>query len=241
MKRKYTDTQVKQIKELLSKGYKSVSIRDIFMDKYGLKLTKADVQGIKQLSAYRDVEPQLNEKIATNLNSTFSSEVKKLIGEVKFAIANGYSDKEIQQVYKIADGFFRKIKYLQGRTMFISQEYNNAIKDSVQRKKVNIDKRMVTSIKSQYVYSSGEISLGEIADKHGIDKGTVSRIINLKVYRNFGQKFNPQIINIEKLKNQQKRIAEMVNRKKEEKKKKIKELTDMKMKIEADIKIIRAA
>ena len=64
------------------------------------------------------------------------------------------------------------------------------------RKKVNVDKTIVLSVKNQYVINKGDITCAELAKRHNIDSGTVSNILSFKVYPEFGKTYNLQISRI---------------------------------------------
>lgn len=239
MRRKLTDQQVKTIKKHLKDGYKTRSIIDIFNIKYKTQIEKQDIYQIKNLSAYRDVDSDLNKDIVKTIRTNICDQRKKLITEIKFFLAEGYDENEILHHYSISTSSFTKIKCLYGINYSIAPEYNDAIEKRFHRKKVNIDRKIVTSVKEQYVNSNGNILLNDIANSHGIDNGTVSNIIRRKAYRNFGQKFNSQIIKIQSAALEKKKQEEIAKKRMKISKRKLQSLNMRREQILDEIKMQR--
>jgi len=79
----------------------------------------------------------------------------------------------------------------------IAPEFNDLISSLCgKRKKVNVDKTIVLSVKNQYVINNGDITCAELAKKYNIDKATVSNMLSFKAYSEFGKSYNLQISRI---------------------------------------------
>ncbi|KAF0238500.1 MAG: hypothetical protein FD181_1003 [Prolixibacteraceae bacterium] len=201
MKRSIEDKHVAKIKQMLTQNYKVNSIRDFMKLKYGVFVSSAQIQSIKIMNAYVTVNPELNDTIRKIHSSRLHKDEAEVIGDVKWALANGYSDDEIMKSYEVSDSKLKHIKYGYMPYYSISTQYNSAIeKKFAKRKKANIDRRMVVAIKKEFVEKNGDVSLNEIAEKHKIESATVSTILNFKYYKEFGRSFNTRIIGIKKRK-----------------------------------------
>ena len=161
------------------------------------------------MNAYVTVKPELNDTIRKNYSSNLSEKEENVIGVIKWALAEGISDEEIKQFHDMSDSKLRQIKYGYMPYYCISPQYNTEIeKRFKKRKKANIDKKMVKAIKKEFVEKKGDVLLNEIAEKHKIDKATVSTILNFKTYKEFGSSFNSKIIAIKKRKESIKKESE---------------------------------
>lgn len=222
MRRKISNRNAEIIKVMLSKKYRSISIIDIMRDKHNLIITASDINNIKKGMSYYDIRPDLNTIISNNFDCR-NVDVNK-INEVKWALANGFSETEITTTYEISRKKLMMIKMGYAPFCLIATEYNEEIDLRYsRRKKVNVDKKIVMSIKKEYIFKNGDITCAELASKYNIDKGTVSNILTLKLYPDYGKSYNLQILRIKakanKLKNA--KIELEKNRKIEAEKQKI--------------------
>jgi hypothetical protein len=210
MNRKIEDKHVEIIKTMLSKGYSTRAIMDEMFITHGTKINSNDICGIRYGQAYADVKSELNDKILS-LHSSEYLKNKDVITGIKFALANGYRDSEILKVYRVTPKLLCKIKMLNIPFYNIAPEFNDGIRLLYgRRKKANIDKNTVNEIKRQYVLSNGEISLAFLAETYGIASTTVSTILNLKTYTDYGKSFNAKISTIKKREKREKeRTREM--------------------------------
>lgn len=189
MKRIISDKHVAIIKIMLSQGYSNRAIQDEFLIKHGQKIDLMHLQFIKKGEAYKDVRDDLNEKIFENHSDKRTKNIEN-IPDIKWALANGFSELEIIKVFEITRSRLHKIKMLFAPFVNISPEYNDAIRLLHRRKKiVNIDKNLVTKIKERYVISNGKQSFSEIGNAFTINTGTVSTILNLKKYSEYGKSY----------------------------------------------------
>lgn len=201
MQRQIQDKHVAKIKQMLTRDYKDVSIKDIMKHEHGVCVSTAQIQGIKKMSAYVDVKPELNDTIRKIHSSSSCKEGAKVIEDIKWALANGYSDEDIMKHLEVSGSKLNHIKRGYMPYYSIAAQYNSQIeKRFAIRKKANIDKKMVTAIKKEFVVKDGDVSFDKIAEKYKIDKGTVCTIINFKTYKEFGSSFNSKIIAIKKRK-----------------------------------------
>lgn len=196
MKRKISDQHVAIIKIMLSQGYSSRAITDELFIKHGHKIHPMFVQYIKKGEAYKDVREDLNDIIFSIVSDNIITDKDK-IPDIKWSLANGYSEEDIQRVFGISKSKLYKIKMLHAPFRNISPEYNDVILSLHRRKKcANIDKNMVIEIKRRYIASDGKASFSEIGDAFKISAGTVSTILRLKKYSDYGISYNPKIISI---------------------------------------------
>ena len=191
MKRKLKNIEAERIKVMLAKGYKNSSIQETFKIKYNSEVSTSTIAEIKKGAQYRDVRQNLNERIFDQYVMRISKEKQEIVEGVKFALANGYSEDEIINTYKISGRYFLNIKMLYAPFCNIAPEYNDKIRSlKVRTKKVNIDSKMVRKIKELHIQHYGKKSNSEIATMMKIDKATVTNVLNLKIYQNYGNKFN---------------------------------------------------
>jgi hypothetical protein len=97
MERKIKDSHVEKIKEMLSKDFKTVSIKDIMEKNYNVNISSSDINEIKKGVSYKDVKPDLNNKIKLACKKTNIDEQK--IHEIKWALSERYSTNEILKEY----------------------------------------------------------------------------------------------------------------------------------------------
>ena len=198
MVRKIKDSHVEKIKEMLSKDYKTVSIKDIMEKNYNVKISSSDVNMIKKGVSYKDVKPELNNKIKLACKKTNIDEQK--IHEIKWALSEKYSTNEILKEYNVTNKELMHIKYGYSPYYAISPEFNDKIAELTNSKKINISNDIVIALKKEYVDRNGQVFLNDIAAKHGIDKATVSTILSFKCYKEIGLKFNSKIVLIKEKK-----------------------------------------
>jgi len=193
MARKIKELDAMKVKKLLSKGYKNSSVKEIMKNKYSVVLKSFDISQIKSLRAYRNVVPELNLEIIGHTRINFSeSEIDK-IKDIKWSIANGYSEVEIIEEYTITRRRFMDIRCLYGAFYIIGEEHNDDIEKLLKRKKTYITSKLVQSIKRDYTDCFGNVLMSELSEVHGLDDGAISRILNQKIYKNYGQKHNREI------------------------------------------------
>jgi hypothetical protein len=198
MNRKYKDSTIKLVKRLMAEGYKTSSIIDIIEKKFKVKITSSTLQSIRSGESYHDVSPHLSEQIMANYKINTSID-KNRIEEIKWSLANDYSEEEIIKVFNVTKREMYEIKMCILPYYQIAAHLNAVIKKKWSRRKnVNIDRSTVISIKKEYVINKGQIILDLIAQKHSIDKATVGNILNLKSYINDGISFNSKIKSIKK-------------------------------------------
>ena len=196
MKRKISNKHAEIIKIMMTKGYSNSSIRDELLIKHGQNITASQLQTIKKGQAYLDVREDLNELMFAKYQVKRNID-EQLIADIKWALAEGYSDAEILEVYKLSKAKLYSIRMLFAPYLNIAPEYNDDIMAlRTRHKKVNIDRKLVIEIKKKYVLSNGKMNRSEIADSLNINKGTVSSIINLKTYIEYGRSYNNKIIAI---------------------------------------------
>ncbi|WP_163710172.1 hypothetical protein [Mangrovibacterium lignilyticum] len=205
MKRKISDEHVAIIKQMLSRNYKTSSIKEFMQNKHGVYISAPQIYGIKKLTSYIDVRPNLNDAISKAYSSRITNDIER-ITDTKWALANGYLEEEIMNLYNWEKRELMAIRMGQNPYYSIAPEYNYQIKKRWGRKKnANIDKKMVIAIKKEYVDRNGEVLLNEIAEKHKIDKATVSTILTLKFYKEFGVAYNSKIKLITQMKEDKKK------------------------------------
>jgi hypothetical protein len=198
MKRKYKDSIIEVVKRLMAEGYKTSSIIDIIEKKFKVIITSSVMQSIRSGVSYHDVSPHLSEQIMAYYKINTSIDQNR-IEEIKWALANDYSEEDISEVFNVSKKEMCAIKMCVMPYYQIAPHLNAIIKNKWSRRKnVNIDRSSVISIKKEYIINNGEIKLDLIAKKHNIDKGTVSNILNLKSYINEGISLNSKINSIKK-------------------------------------------
>lgn len=199
MKRKYSDKVVGMIKELIAKNYKSSSIVDIMFNKYNIKVSSSDLHGIRTGDAYADVKTDLNQIIKTNYKTDLDENRINMIADIKWFLVNDCTEEEIIKTYNISNPLLLKIKMGHSPYYNIASDLNSEMEIKFKRKKkANINDRVVIQIKKEYVNCKGDILLDQLADKHKIDSGTISNILNLKCYESVGSSYNERIKRIKK-------------------------------------------
>ena len=198
MKRKLNKKVVAEIKNLLLKKYRDISIIDIIFHKYSITIEKSQLNTIKKGETYYDVSPQLNDSIK-NLYSTSKRLNEEKIKEIKWSLVNNYPEEEIIEVYNISKKIMMHIRMGYLPYYSIAPECNSEMERLWPRKKrCNIDEKMVIAIKKEFVDKEGYVKLKEIAEKHEINTGSVSTILNFKTYKDVGVSYNSKIKSIKK-------------------------------------------
>ncbi|MFW5983080.1 MAG: hypothetical protein ACOCQ4_01160 [bacterium] len=236
MKRKISDQYVETIKKMIAKGHSNKYIREHLWIKHGKNISSGQLNEIKKGEAYRDVREDLNEEVFAQYQSRKVIDIQ-LISDIKWALAEGYSDTEILKAYKISKTKLRTIKMLYAPYRNIASQYNDAIYSNwKRRKKTNIDKQLVIKIKKEYVTSNGQLNLTKTADSLNIDKATVSCILNLKAYREHGRSYNNKILSINKNIAKEKKEKERLENIRKNTQREINDLRNKKLKINNLIK-----
>ncbi len=195
MIRKINDKNAEIIKKMLSKNYRTSSIIDEMQIKHGVTITAYDINNIKKGTAYCDIRPELNEVISKKYVS--SIEDNELIKDIKYLLAEGFSESEIIMEYNISKKKLMGIRLGYSPYDLIAPEYNKQISLlNGRRKNMNINEKIVLSIKKEYVIKNGQISYAELATNHNIDKATVSNILTFKSYEQYGSSYNLKITRI---------------------------------------------
>jgi hypothetical protein len=208
MKRQIADKHVEKIKEMLIQNYKTVSIIDLMKHKYGITVSSANIQNIKKLEAYKDVRPDLSDALRAKFCARTRVDAYE-VEVIKWALAEGLSFEEIMESSKISRNKLNRIKLGHMPYCSIAPKYNCKIEKRFNGKKhANIDNRMVIAIKKEYIENEGDVVYNQIAEKHKIDKATVSTILNFKYYKEVGVSFNSKINSIKKKKEAAKRAKE---------------------------------
>lgn len=193
----------------MAKGYKTASIKDIMQNKHNQMVSTPDLSQIRRCESYSEILPDLNSKIMAQFKQGSIAE-STIVEEVKWAIANDFSDQEILKSFKISKKQMSAIKMGVFPYHNIATEFNDEIRERWPRKKkINIDKKLVISIKKEYVNYNGAIKLQELATKCRLDKTTISVILNLKAYSDYGSSYNSKIIQIKKRQEEERKAKQL--------------------------------
>lgn len=186
------DSKIEKVKELLSKGYSTSTVKEIMKIEYGEYYSSNKIYSIKTLKCHRKIREELNERIVAYLPK-LGPKVEKLTLRVKELIADGYDREYICELFGISKYKYYQIHGLQGHYYTIGWNINDRIKN---KKKIPWSK--VHKVKKLYVETCGEITYKAIAEKFELTSSDVSSILKFKKHRNLGKKFNGDIINLGK-------------------------------------------
>ncbi|MEN8248900.1 MAG: hypothetical protein ABFS32_08205 [Bacteroidota bacterium] len=179
---------VEKIKELLSKGYKTSSIREIMRIEYGEEYSAQQIYSIKTLKCHRKIREELNERIVSYLPK-LSSEQEELVHNVKTSISEGFDPDYICESYQLSKYMYYKIHGLQGHCYTISRNLNDKI-----RNKVKIPVSKVHLVKKLHSESTERTTYKSIAEQVELSPSDVSHILKLRKHRNIGKRYNDRII-----------------------------------------------
>ena len=179
-----------KIKELLSKGQSTSSIRKIINVKYGEVYSAQKIHSIKTLRSYLKVREELNEKIVSFL-PRLSFENETLVRNVKRLIVEGYDRNYICELYGISSYQFYSIHGLKGQCLTIDKHLNARIKN---KKKLN--SRAVYIVKHVYTKLISKFSYKVISEETGLSIQEIMNILTLKKHSSIGKKYNDIIRSI---------------------------------------------
>lgn len=182
-----SDTQIDKVKELLSKGYSTSSVREIMRIEHGEDFSSQQIYSVKTLKCHRKIREELNERIVSFLPK-LSSEQEELVLQVKTSISEGFDREYILESYGISEYQYYKIHGLQGHCFTIARNLNDKI-----RNKVKIPISKVHLIKRIYSESTERTTFKSIADQVDISPSDVSHILKFRKHRNIGKRYNDKI------------------------------------------------
>ena len=163
-------------------------------------LSKHMICKIAKLELYKNICDDLNDDVYNSYNirknrvtkpkinkeRTFLSD--KDIISIKQKLINGNTNKELAKEYNVNQSVISNIKMLKDHTE-IGYEYNKqliSLYEKGSKSKLNNDE--ILKIKYSLCFSNGTNE--SIAEEFNIDPSTISRMKNLKVYKNIGQEYN---------------------------------------------------
>jgi site-specific DNA-methyltransferase (adenine-specific) len=181
-------TSIERIKELLSQGHSTSSIRTTIIKEYGEDYSPQKIHSIKTLRSHRRVREELNGGIVSFLPE-LSSEKELLVRKVKKLIAQGYDRDYICEFLSISMYQFYTIHGLKGQCLTIDKNLNERIKN-----KKKLSRTKVLKVKRIYNKEKGIITYKSIALQVNLSSNDVSSILNLRKHRSIGKKYNERIV-----------------------------------------------
>lgn len=220
MIRRLNDKHVKIIKQMLVDNFRTISIIDHMEYVYKVKVKSMEINAIRTGESYFDIRSDLNDKIAAKKIPTNAID-NELVRDIKLALVSGCKLTEIINKFNVSSAKLRHIRLCHAPYSSIASEHNNQLAMLWhRRKRTNIDEAMIISIKRDFVKSKGTVTGKDLAEKHNIDKSTVSTILSLKQYEGIGYSYNAKIISIkEKMEANKRNKKEKVLKAKAKKKK----------------------
>lgn len=219
MKRKLSDEIVVIIKEMLSIDYKIITVIDVVKHNFGVSLTNNDVNNIRKGMAYCDLRPDLNYLISKNYMKSNVDYEK--VCRIKKALAAGEPIDKIITTFNTTASHIKQIIYGYSGYNLIASEYNSEIRARKNsRKVINIDERLVSLIKKEFVINNGEISRKSLSETYNVETVTIGKILHLNIYKQYGSKYNLRIMKIYD-KKEKLRIATLEKKKKDRIKKEV--------------------